>query len=167
MLYFGHSKGWINICWIYELVCLWYKIKSKILTIADRLSLASIVSKKDLGPKLQNDRELDFKYIYFWVCVWGRFILKITSAANPPLFLLEEGSPWANICANLPLLCMWDATTAWLMSGAGLHPGSEPTNPGPLKRTTWNFNHLASGLAPDFKYFKRVSYPKWNEKRLP
>ena len=32
------------------------------------------------------------KVFYFW---WGRW-------------------PWADICANLPLFCMWDADTAWL-----------------------------------------------------
>ena len=26
----------------------------------------------------------------------------------------EEDCPWANICANLPLFCMWDTATAWL-----------------------------------------------------
>ena len=30
------------------------------------------------------------------------------------LFLLEENCPWVDICANLPLFCMWDAATAWL-----------------------------------------------------
>ena len=31
---------------------------------------------------------------------------ELTCAANPPLFA-EEGWPWANIRAHLPLLCMW------------------------------------------------------------
>ena len=31
---------------------------------------------------------------------------------------------------NLLLLCMWDASTAWLMNGVGLHLGSEAVNPG-------------------------------------
>ena len=36
------------------------------------------------------------------------------------LFFAEEDSPWANICANLPLLCMWVAATTWLRtSGIG------------------------------------------------
>ena len=26
----------------------------------------------------------------------------------------EEDCPRANICANLPLFCMWDSATAWL-----------------------------------------------------
>ena len=30
------------------------------------------------------------------------------------------------MCANLPLFCMWNASTAWLMSGVGPHPGSKP-----------------------------------------
>ena len=36
------------------------------------------------------------------------------TAANPPLFA-EEDWPWANICAHLPLLYMWDAATAYLL----------------------------------------------------
>uniref|UniRef100_A0A9L0IEY5 Mitochondrial S-adenosylmethionine carrier protein n=1 Tax=Equus asinus TaxID=9793 RepID=A0A9L0IEY5_EQUAS len=32
------------------------------------------------------------------------------------------------IWAHLPLFCIWDASTAWLMSGVGLRLGSEPTN---------------------------------------
>ena len=31
-------------------------------------------------------------------------------------FACEEDWPRANTCANLPLFCMWDAATAWLMS---------------------------------------------------
>ena len=42
------------------------------------------------------------------------------------LFFGEEDLPWA----SLPLLCAWDASTACLMSGVGLCPGSKPTNPG-------------------------------------
>ena len=34
--------------------------------------------------------------------------------------------PWANICANLPLFCMWVAATACPpMSGVGPYPGTE------------------------------------------
>ena len=33
--------------------------------------------------------------------------------------------------ASLPLLCIWDAATAWLDEWcADLHPGSKPANPG-------------------------------------
>ena len=54
------------------------------------------------------------------------------------LFFGEEDWPQANTCANLPLLCMWDATTAWLDEWCvGLHPGSEPANPRPLKQSPW------------------------------
>uniref|UniRef100_A0A8C4MNW3 Monoamine oxidase B n=1 Tax=Equus asinus asinus TaxID=83772 RepID=A0A8C4MNW3_EQUAS len=36
----------------------------------------------------------------------------------------------SNVCANLPLFCMWDATTAWLdKQCVGLCLGSEPANP--------------------------------------
>ena len=47
----------------------------------------------------------------------------------------KEDCPQANICANLPQFYMWDASTAWLDEHcAGVHPGSDPTNPGLLKR---------------------------------
>ena len=46
-------------------------------------------------------------------------------------FFGEEDCCWANICASLPLLCMWDATSVWLDEQCvGLRPGSEPANPG-------------------------------------
>ena len=53
-----------------------------------------------------------------------------------PEFFPEEDSPWANICANLPLFCMWVTTTAWMLTnGVGLWPGTEPR---PLKWSTPN-----------------------------
>ena len=55
---------------------------------------------------------------------------ELTSVANLSIFLLEEDWPSANICANLPLIYMWVAVTAWPMSGIGPHLGSEPVNPG-------------------------------------
>ena len=51
-------------------------------------------------------------------------------------FCLRQYRPWANICASLPLSCMWDAITAWLDEQcAGLPPGSKPLNPGPPKQS--------------------------------
>ena len=59
------------------------------------------------------------------------------------LFFGKEAWPSANICANLPLLWMWDAVLAWLDEPCrGLCPGSEPMNPGLLKWST------GTGLAP-------------------
>ena len=43
---------------------------------------------------------------FFCLFVWGRL-------------------PWANCCVSFPLLCTWDASTAWLMSGVCLLLGSE------------------------------------------
>ena len=62
---------------------------------------------------------------------------ELTSFANLPLFfLLEENWPWANICAHLPLFCMWNAATAWLDEWCvDLCPGSEPANLGPLQQS--------------------------------
>ena len=54
------------------------------------------------------------------------------------LFFLEKDCCWANICASLPLFCMWDAATEWLDEWCvGLCPGSELGNPGPLKWSSW------------------------------
>ena len=77
--------------------------------------------------------------LVWFFCVYVRKIYpELTSFANPPLF------PWITICASLPLLCLWDASMAWLMSGVGLHLGSEPTNAGHRSREQ-NFNQSATG----------------------
>ena len=34
------------------------------------------------------------------------------------------------MCATIPLFCMWDASTSWLMSGVGPHLGPKPANLG-------------------------------------
>ena len=61
-------------------------------------------------------------------------------------FFAEEDSPWANICANLPLFCIWVATTAWPpTSGVGLHPGTEP---GLLKQSVPNLTTRPQGWPP-------------------
>ena len=62
---------------------------------------------------------------------------ELASVANFLLFLLEEDCSWANICANLPIFCMWDTGTAWLDEWCvSLCPGSKPANPGPQKWST-------------------------------
>ena len=54
---------------------------------------------------------------------------ELTSVANLALFARGR-LPWANIRANLPLFCMWDAATAWLDEWCvGLHLESQPVNP--------------------------------------
>ena len=51
---------------------------------------------------------------------------ELTSAANLPL-LAEEDWPCANICANLPLLYMWDAYHSMACQVVPrLHQGSDP-----------------------------------------
>ena len=53
------------------------------------------------------------------------------------VFFGEEDWPWANTHANVPLVCMWDATTAWPNEqGVGPCLGSETMNPGPLEWST-------------------------------
>ena len=52
-------------------------------------------------------------------------------------FFGEEDCPWANICSNLSLFCIWDATTAQLDEQClGLLLGSKPVNSGLLKQST-------------------------------
>ena len=48
-------------------------------------------------------------------------------------FCCEEDWPWANICANIPLFCMWDVATAWCV---GPHLESETANSVPPKWST-------------------------------
>ena len=61
------------------------------------------------------------------------------------LLLLRTICPWANTCANLPLFCMWVATTAWPpMSGVGLCPGTKPRT---LKWSVPNLTTRPRGLA--------------------
>ena len=70
-------------------------------------------------------------YIYFLKIFYFLFIFlrkinpELTSFANPPLFA-EEDWPWANICAHLPLLYMWDAYYSMACQAMlCLHPGSD------------------------------------------
>ena len=62
----------------------------------------------------------------------------------------EEDCPWANICANFPLFCMWGTTTAWLDEQCvGLCLGSETVNPGLLKLIKAQiFNYPLDGTDP-------------------
>ena len=48
---------------------------------------------------------------------------------------------------------MWVTSTAWLTSGVGPHPGSEPVNPRPQVWSAQNFNHSAMGPAPKLGNF--------------
>ena len=67
------------------------------------------------------------------------------------LFFAEEDLPWPNICANLPLFCMWDTATAWLpRSGVGLHMG---TKLGPRKQSTLNFTSGPWGPVRNWETF--------------
>ena len=59
-------------------------------------------------------------HIYFYFIIFG-----------------EEDWSWANICANLPLFCLWDATTAWLDEQyVGPQLVSKPVNPKLPKQST-------------------------------
>ena len=63
-------------------------------------------------------------------------------------FFGEEDCPWANIYANLPLFCMWNATTAWLDEHCvGPRLGSELVSPGPRGGAP-ELTHCAMGSVP-------------------
>ena len=47
---------------------------------------------------------------------------------------------------------------AWLVSGACPYQGSEPANPGHQSRAPGHFNHLATGQAQGFMFFKKILY---------
>ena len=73
------------------------------------------------------------------------------------LFLLEEDCCWAIICANLPLLCMWDtATTSLDEQCVCLCPGSEPMNPGLPEQSVLNLTTMPPGQPP--KVFLRGNF---------
>ena len=63
-------------------------------------------------------------------------------------FFGEEDSPWANICASLPLCSLWAASTGWPISGVRSMPGFWTHEPGSLKQSACNLNDSATGPAP-------------------
>ena len=65
-------------------------------------------------------------------------------------FCGEEDSPWANICANLPLRYLWDASTAWLRSGVGPHWGSDRVNLGLQSGVRWTLTTWPRGQPPSW-----------------
>ena len=70
----------------------------------------------------------------------------------PFFFGVRKIGPELTSVANLPPLCTWDATTAWLDEQCiGLRPGPKPTNPGP-RRGSAQPNHYAAGPASIFSF---------------
>ena len=62
-------------------------------------------------------------------------------------FFGEEDCPWANICANLPLLYMWDTATAWFDEQCmGPCQDLNPRTSG-IWSGAWELNHYNTGLA--------------------
>ena len=84
------------------------------------------------------------------------FLRKISpelTTASPPLFA-EEAWPWANICAHLPLLYMWDAYHSMTCQALPCpHQGSEPANLRPLRSRMCELNCCATGPAPKLPFF--------------
>ena len=98
------------------------------------------------------------------LCFNGKFLFFVGKI--PPtsigiflfFFLLEEGSPWANICAHPPLRCMWDASTAWLMSGASPRLGSEPANLGRQSRARRTLTTQPQRQPPNIFFLREKVY---------
>ena len=80
---------------------------------------------------------------------------ELTSIANLPLSLLEDNQPWANICANLPLFCMWVTTTTWLGKWCKSAPGIQTHKPRPPKQSTPDLTTTPQGQ-PYSKVFLRT-----------
>ena len=89
-----------------------------------------ISTLKVFGPEVAH---ISSSHISFFISLVRKSSPELTSVTHPSLFA-EEDWPWANICAHLPLFCMWDATTAWFdKQCVGPCPGSKPANLGPPK----------------------------------
>ena len=86
--------------------------------------------------------------------IFHSFVILLLSPSLTILFPFIFFWGGANICANLPLFCIWDAATVWLDEQCvGLHQGSEPANPRLPKQSAWTFNHYATKPAPIFCRF--------------
>ena len=85
-----------------------------------------------MNDQSEAERECAPKHVYMQKYAIFFFLRKISpelTAANPLLFS-EEDWPWANICAHLPLLYMWDAYHSMACQVVPcLHQGSEPGEP--------------------------------------
>ena len=87
-------------------------------------------------------------FFFFW-----RKISPELTAANPPLFA-EKGWPWANICAHLPLLYMWD--TCHSMTWQTVHrsaPGIPTGEPGAAQAECANLTTAPLGRSPSDTFF--------------
>ena len=70
----------------------------------------------------------------------------------------EEDWPRANICASLPLSCVWDAATSWLDEQCvDPPPRTEPVNPS-CQSGACEPNHYATGLAPTMCFYGGICY---------
>ena len=92
--------------------------------VSSVLKFVFISSHSDFSPLL-----LLLLLLFFFL---RKISPELTSAASRPLFA-EEDWPWANICAHLPLLYMWDAYHIMAYQAMPcLHPGSALVNSWPL-----------------------------------
>ena len=100
--------------------------------------------------------------MYDWKCVFCRCCIHLQCSISVSsrvfwcysdflLFLLllffgEEDCCCANICARLPLFYVSRCHSVAWQTVLGLHPGSEPANPGPSKQSAWT--SLCHGARP-------------------
>ena len=101
-----------------------------------------------------------FFFSFFGEDDWPRANICCQSSS----FLLEEHCPWSNVSVSLPLVCVWDATTAWLNEQC-TQSGSEPASPGQLK---WSAPaqpqcHWAGPLGAFLNDLSEVSIAKWHQ----
>ena len=94
----------------------------------------------------------------FTVCIFLFFFFFLRNispeltSANPPL-LSKEDWPWANICAHLPPLYMWDSYHSIACHVVPRpHPGSKLVNRGPPKQNvhTSLLGHRAGPMSTFF-----------------
>ena len=104
--------------WLYCSPSLW-TWKAFPLTMEKKYFLSVLIGpKQDKGLLGNNIQRMPLMISFLFVCLCLFF------------FCAEEDSPWVNICANLPLFCMWVTATAWLpTTGVGPCLGTKPRPP--------------------------------------
>ena len=84
-------------------------------------------------------------------------VSRLTQTSFFIYLLIDEDWPWADICASLPLFCMWGATTAWLdewcVDVCALDPNLWTL--GCWSRAC-ELNHCATGLALILLFLRKI-----------
>ena len=109
-----------------------------------------------------------FIFIYFFIFLVRKIGLELTPVANLPHFAWGR-FPWANICANFSLFCVWNTSTAWLNERCvGLYPDPNPQTWGCWSRVR-KLNHYATRPALEWVFKKLIceSEKQWREEYKP